>query len=72
MNQVKFFRALENDLPGLERQINEWLQREGVKVKHIFGNLAPQTLRPGAVGDSIGHGGPFAPSDVLIVVVFER
>ena len=70
MQQIKFFKATEADLEPLEAEINAWMKDSGAKVVNVFGNIAPQTVVP----DEHSHGltkSAFAPSDVLIAVVYE-
>ncbi|QDT18124.1 hypothetical protein [Alienimonas californiensis] len=70
MQQIKFFKATEADLTSLETEMNDWLRDSGAKVVQVFGNIAPQTVVP----DDASHGltkSAFAPSDVLMAVVYE-
>ena len=69
MQQIKFFKAVENDLDQLQREINGWLKGGGVKVVQIFGNIAPQT--PSKAGGSGLSKSNFSPSDVLVAVLYE-
>jgi hypothetical protein len=70
VHQVKIFKSLESDLPALEKQINGWLAGEGIRVVNIIGNLAPQSPPPESAG-SINQA-PYPPSDVLIIVHYDR
>jgi len=70
VQQVKLFKGLESDVEGLEKEINDWLSEAGVKVTNMFGNISPQTVRPEA-GTGGGLGRSYAPSDILIVVLYE-
>jgi len=70
MQQIKIFRGLESEVPAVEKEVNEWLAGTKAKVVQIFGNLSPQSApleqkMPGL------HRGAYAPSDILIVVVYE-
>lgn len=70
MQQVKIFKGLESELAALEGEINGWLAESGARVVQIFGNIAPQTLT-----EDHSKGltkSAFAPSDVMIVVLYER
>ncbi|MFH5803295.1 hypothetical protein [Alienimonas sp. DA493] len=70
MQQIKFFKATEADLSALEAEMNDWLRDSGAKVVQVFGNIAPQTVVP----EDGSHGltkSAFAPSDVLMAVVYE-
>lgn len=70
MQQVKIFKALENDTAKLETEMNRWLKDTGFRILHIFGNIAPQSAPKEAAQGSISSS-PFVPSDVLIVVLYE-
>ncbi len=69
MQQIRIFKSIETDVSSLESEINSWLQKSGVKVINIFGNIAPQTVN----ADSSATGSrAFSPSDVFMVVVYEK
>ena len=68
MQQVKFFKGVESEVSAFEREVNAWIEQEGVTVVNVFGNIAPQT-----VSDKSATGGRvYAPSDLFIAVVFEK
>jgi hypothetical protein len=70
MHQIRIFKGLESNLPGLEKEVNQWLTESQVKVVQIFGNLAAQSgLRH--EGNSLAAY-PYVASDVILVVVFEQ
>ncbi|HVX63175.1 MAG TPA: hypothetical protein VHC19_21320 [Pirellulales bacterium] len=72
MQQIKIFKGMENELAALESEINAWLAESRVSVKQLVGNIAPQSLPGDAQG---GHGltrSEFPPSDVLVMILFER
>lgn len=76
MHQVKIFKGVENEADKLERDVNDWLKKSGVKVVKVFGNLSPQSAigAPSGgtlVGAETAAGRRFAPSDILLVVVYE-
>jgi hypothetical protein len=71
MHQIKLFRGVENDLAGLEKQVNAWLAESGASVKSITGNIAPQSPPPDEKLGAVG-GSPWAPSDVLLIVHYEK
>ena len=71
MNQIKIFKGLENDLTGLEQEVNAWLAEADARVLNIFGNMAPQTLRPQAQSGGLSTT-DFVPSDVILVVVYDK
>ena len=70
MQQIKIFKGIESELTVLEREVNEWLVASGARVVQIFGNLAPQSIPPTAKGSGLSTS-EFAPSDALIVVLYE-
>ncbi|SMP43916.1 hypothetical protein SAMN06265222_1011034 [Neorhodopirellula lusitana] len=65
MQQVKLFKGVDSDLPELERQINRWIRKSGVRVLSISGNLSSS---PGA---SAGPMSTFSAGDVLVIVQVE-
>lgn len=71
MQQIKLFKGLESDVVALEGEVNKWLTDSGVRVINMFGNIAPQS----ASGE-VKHAGlskrAFAPSDVLLVILYEK
>ena len=69
MQQIKIFKSIESDVSILESEINSWLKESGVKVVNVFGNIAPQTVNNNT---SVKVSGAFSPSDVLMVVVYEK
>ena len=71
MHQVKLFRGLENDLPGLEKQINDWLSESQARVVQITGNLAPQQdeTKPDETG--VVHS-LYSPANVLLALLYEK
>jgi hypothetical protein len=71
MQQIKIFKGMENELATLEREVNEWLVESGARVIQIFGNLAPQSIPPTAKGSGLSTS-EFAPSDALIVILYEK
>jgi hypothetical protein len=71
MHQVKLFKGLENDLPGLEKQVNDWLVKSDAKVVHMFGNLAPQKNETQPDETGIVHS-LYLPANVLLVLLYEK
>lgn len=70
MQQMKFFKGLEDQLPELEQEVNAWIRQSGVEVLHLSGNIAPQSPKPAdATGGSAR--GRFPPSDVIVIVTYE-
>lgn len=71
MQQIKFFKGVENDLGKLESEINEWLASNQVRVLQVFGNLAPQsTPMAGGAGAGLSNVS-FPASDVFMCVLYE-
>jgi hypothetical protein len=71
MTQIKIFKGLENDLSTLEQEVNAWLVESSARVIKIFGNIAPQTLQPAARSGGLSTT-DFVPSDVLLVVLYDK
>jgi hypothetical protein len=71
MQQIKIFKGIESELSVLEREVNQWLVDTGARVIQIFGNLAPQSIAPTAKGSGLSTS-EFAPSDALIVILYEK
>ncbi len=69
MQQIRIFKSIESDISSLESEINAWLQESGVKVINTFGNIAPQTVNSDSSATSSRA---FSPSDVFMVVVYEK
>jgi hypothetical protein len=76
MHQVRIFIGKEDDTLRLAKDINEWLAYDDVKVVNIFGNMSPQTIQDrsesGRILGAEGGGRRYAPSDIMLVVVFEQ
>ncbi|MCP5523535.1 MAG: hypothetical protein H7A46_18510 [Verrucomicrobiales bacterium] len=70
MQQIKIFKRLENELEALEKSVNEWLAAHPVQVIQIFGNIAPPG--PKAPQASMISRSTHDPSDVLLIVVYEK
>ena len=71
MHQIKIFKGLETDITFLEKQVNSWLFETQVRVIQMFGNISPQTPPVDTEVTTISKGS-FPPSDVFLVVVYER
>ena len=69
MHKIKLFKGVETELRELENEVNEFLASDSIRVVNVFGNIAPQTLRPDRT--SGGLGGNFSPSDLFLTVVYE-
>jgi len=61
---------LEFELEALEQSVNQWLAENPVKVVNIFGNMSPQS--PKSANDSMINRTAHSPSDIMIVVVYEK
>ncbi|MEM9827838.1 MAG: hypothetical protein AAF958_14700 [Planctomycetota bacterium] len=66
LQQIKIFKSVDTEIPELEKQINRWIRKTGVRVLSINGNL---TSQPTASGQ--GSMNSFAAGDVLVIVHFE-
>jgi len=71
MQQVKIFKSLESDVTSLEAEVNEWIRQSGVKVIAVTGNIAPQSEAPGGSSTTSLGQGRSAPSDVVLIVLYE-
>ncbi len=69
MHQIKIFKGVEADLQTLERDVNAWLADTGAEVLQVIGNIAPQSMPKDVQSQGLTKGS-FAPSDVLLVVVY--
>ena len=67
--QVKLFKSVEPDVTVLEREINEWLSERDVNVIQVFGNIAPQTVKPESLAASRGRA--FMQSDLIVGLLYE-
>ena len=76
MHQVRIFIGKEDDTLRLAKEMNDWLAHDDVKVVNIFGNMSPQPTLARAEGGRLlgaeGGGRRYAPSDIMLVVVFEQ
>jgi hypothetical protein len=76
MHQVRIFTGIEGETARLAKDINDWLKQSNVKVVNVFGNIAPQSAleKPETTKLFGAESSPrrFAPSDVMIVVVYEE
>lgn len=71
MQQIKIFKGLESEIGVLEGKVNTWLAESKVRVLNIIGNIAPQSPPPDEKSGALGMSA-FSPSDVLIVVLYEK
>ncbi len=70
VHQIKIFKGLEDDTSTIEHDVNQWLRDNKVRVIQIFGNVAPQTLAPETVKNTLTRT-THPPSDVFLVVLYE-
>jgi hypothetical protein len=70
VHQIKIFKGIESDTSELEKSVNRWLAESKARVIQIFGNMSPQS--PTANKTASLTTGAFAPSDVMIVVLYEQ
>lgn len=67
MQQVKLFKTVEAEVTALERDVNKWIRDSGARVVNVTANIAPQSPSGAPAGDR----GGFAPSDILMVILYE-
>jgi len=77
MHQIRIFTGIEGETAKMSKDINDWLRQSKVRVVNVFGNIAPQTplessASPSLVGEDRGSARRFAPSDIMLVVVYEE
>lgn len=78
MQQIKIFIGREDTPSDLSDEVNAWIADSGVNVVSISGNLAPQSVLPhkeAGAGGQLGAGGTtrrFAPSDLMVMVTYEK
>jgi hypothetical protein len=72
MPQIKFFKGVETDLPGLENKVNTWMTEPGIRVINIFGNMAPQTASASKPADSLVTQSGYGESGIFIAVLYEN
>ncbi len=70
MQQVKIFKAMESDVDSLENEVNAWIRESGAQVVSVTGNIAPQSEASGSSVSGLSQG-RFAPSDVVLIVLYE-
>lgn len=70
VHQIKIFKGLEDDTSTIEHDVNQWLRDNKVRVIQVFGNVAPQTLAPETVKNTLTRTN-HPPSDVFLVVLYE-
>lgn len=64
MRLIKIFVTREDKTEELEDKVNAWVEATGAEIVSVTGNVAPQS--------QISYPGKMpAPSDVLMVIVYE-
>lgn len=71
MHQIKIFIGLESEVPVLESEVNTWLSASKARIINVFGNISPQSFPVDEKGVVISKSS-FAPSDVLLIVHYEK
>jgi hypothetical protein len=75
MQQIRIFIGKEDAPDTMAKEVNGWLASSKVKVVNVFGNMTPQTIIDKGEGNRImaeGGGRRYAPSDIMLVVVYEQ
>lgn len=72
MLQIKTFIGREDHTNELDEAVNTWIAESGAKVVSITGNIAPQSILPGKDSSSNTPGRRFAPSDLFVLVTYEK
>ena len=65
MQQIKIFKAVDTELEDLEKQINRFIRKHGVRVLSISGNHSA------ALDASSGPMNTFSGGDVTVIMLFE-
>jgi hypothetical protein len=64
VQQIKIFKGVDSEIPEMEKQINRWMRKTGLKVVSIQGNLSAQPTSDGPMHS-------FAGSDILVILHYE-
>ena len=65
VTQLKIFKSIDTELEELERQMNRWIRKTGVKVISVTSNLSAQAV------PSTGGMNSFAANDVMFTILYE-
>ncbi|TWU01238.1 hypothetical protein [Stieleria varia] len=65
MQQVKIFKSVDTEIPEMEKQMNRWIRKTGVRILSITGNLTSQNAPTGGAMNS------FAAGDVMVIILYE-
>jgi hypothetical protein len=77
MQQIKLFVGREDHTADLEKEVNTWIAESGATITGIKGNIASQSVLPtkdsgSNLSATSTHTRRFAPSDILIIVTYEK
>lgn len=64
MQQVKIFKSIDSEREEMEKEINRWIRRSGVRVLQVSGNIS-------AAAGGNGPMSSFSASDILITLLVE-
>ena len=65
MQQVKIFKAVDTELDDMEKRINRFIRKNGIRVLSISGNHSS------ASESSSGPMNTFAGGDVTVILLYE-
>ena len=65
MQQVKIFKAVDTELDEMEKRINRFIRKNGIRVLSISGNHSA------ASDSSTGPMNTFAGGDVTVIMLYE-
>jgi hypothetical protein len=65
VQQVKIFKAVDTELDDLEKQINRFIRKHGVRVLSLSGNHSP------SMSAGSGPMNSFSGGDVTVIMLFE-
>jgi hypothetical protein len=65
VQQVKIFRGADTEVEDIEKQINRFIRKNGIRVLSITGNFASNPPTGSSAMSS------FAGGDIMIILLFE-
>ncbi len=65
MQQVKIFKSVDTEIADMEKQMNRWIRKTGVRILSITGNLTSQNAPASGAMNS------FAAGDVMVIILYE-
>lgn len=76
MPKVKIFVGVEGQVSDLQEEVNAWIAEAKPNIIQMQGNIAPQSVintTGGAktIEGQTSHGRSFAPSDILVMFLYE-